>query len=141
MDEIDKLGYGDNTLIFLYLGRQRFFAGEGQNGTISELLAQNGIPSTIKQHIEALEELGGLDALGSHKTDNMHHAGWALAAGSTPAMGRSCWLHILAARVTRWPFGGPPKSSPMRPRGHSFTTATTSYRLYTRYSASPRRIR
>jgi arylsulfatase A-like enzyme len=44
---------------------------------------QNGIPSTTKQQIAALNSLGGLDALGTPKTDNMYHAGWAWA-GSTP---------------------------------------------------------
>ncbi len=43
VDEIDQLGYGDNTLIF-YIWGDNGSSGEGQNGTISELLAQNGIP-------------------------------------------------------------------------------------------------
>jgi len=82
VDEIDTLGYGKNTLIF-YIWGDNGASAEGQSGTISELLAQNGIPSTTKQHIEALDSLGGLDVLGSPKTDNMYHAGWAWA-GSTP---------------------------------------------------------
>ena len=80
--EIDRLGYGDNTLI-LYIWGDNGSSAEGQNGSISELLAQNSIPSTIQQHIKALNDLGGLDVLGSPKTDNMYHAGWAWA-GSTP---------------------------------------------------------
>lgn len=82
VDEIDRLGYGENTLIF-YIWGDNGSSAEGQNGTISELLAQNGIPTKISQHIEALDALGGLDVLGSPKTDNMYHAGWAWA-GSTP---------------------------------------------------------
>ncbi|HBP87172.1 MAG TPA: arylsulfatase [Nitrospiraceae bacterium] len=82
IDEIDRLGYGENTLVF-YIWGDNGSSAEGQNGTISELLAQNGIPTTIDQHIQALNELGGLDVLGSSKTDNMYHAGWAWA-GSTP---------------------------------------------------------
>jgi len=58
-------------------------SAEGQNGTISELLAQNGIPTTIDQHIKTLNELGGLDVLGSPKTDNHYNAAWAWA-GSSP---------------------------------------------------------
>ena len=77
VDEIERLGYGDNTLIF-YIWGDNGSSAEGQNGTISELLAQNGIPTTVEQHIKALDELGGLDVLGSPKTDNMYHAGWAL---------------------------------------------------------------
>ena len=81
-EEIDRLGYGDNTII-LYIWGDNGSSAEGQNGSISELIAQNGIPSKISQHIHALNELGGLDVLGSPKTDNMYHAGWAWA-GSTP---------------------------------------------------------
>ncbi len=82
VDEVDRLGYGKNTLV-LYIWGDNGASAEGQNGTISELLAQNGIPSTTKQHIKALDALGGLDVLGSPKTDNMYHAGWAWA-GSVP---------------------------------------------------------
>ena len=76
VDEVDRLGYGDNTLIFHIWG-DNGASTKGQVGTISEILTQNGIPSTIDQHINALDDLGGLDVLGSPKTDNMYHAGWA----------------------------------------------------------------
>jgi arylsulfatase A-like enzyme len=76
VDEIDRLDYGKNTLI-LYIWGDNGASAEGQNGTISELLAQNGIPSTTKQQIKALDALGGLDVLGSPKTDNMYHASGA----------------------------------------------------------------
>ena len=46
IDAIEKLGYDDNTLIFYILGDNGSSA-EGQDGTISELLAQNGIPTTV----------------------------------------------------------------------------------------------
>jgi arylsulfatase A-like enzyme len=67
VDEIDSLGYGDNTLIF-YIWGDNGSSAEGQDGTVSELLAQNSIPSTIKQHIAAFEDIGGLDALGSGRS-------------------------------------------------------------------------
>src|ERR1700730_9056079 len=70
VDEIDRLGYDENTLV-LYIWGDNGASAEGQSGTISELLAQNGIPSTAKQQIAALNTLGGLDVLGSPKTDNM----------------------------------------------------------------------
>ena len=81
IDEIEQEGKLNNTLIF-YIWGDNGASAEGQTGTISELLAQNGIPSTIQQHIKALNELGGLDVLGSAKTDNMYHAGWAWAGGT-----------------------------------------------------------
>jgi len=82
IDEIERQGKLDNTLIF-YIWGDNGSSAEGQNGTISELLAQNSVPTTIDQHIKAMNELGGLDILGSPKADNMYHAGWAWA-GSTP---------------------------------------------------------
>jgi arylsulfatase A-like enzyme len=85
IDEIERQGKLDNTLIF-YVWGDNGSSSEGLNGTISEQLAQNGIPTKISQHIKALDELGGLAALGGPKTDNMYHAGWAWA-GSTPYQG------------------------------------------------------
>ena len=85
IDEIEKEGRLDNTLIF-YIWGDNGSSAEGLEGTISEQLAQNGIPTKVSQHIEALKELGGLDALGGPKTDNMYHAGWGWA-GSTPYKG------------------------------------------------------
>ena len=119
VDEIDRLGYGDNTLI-LYIWGDNGSSAEGQDGTISELLAQNGIPSTIEQHIAALEELGGLDALGSPKTDPMYHAGWAWA-GSTPYKGTKLLAsHFGGTRnpmAVRWPAKIKPDATP-RPQFH-----------------------
>jgi arylsulfatase A-like enzyme len=85
IDEIERQGKLDNTLIF-YIWGDNGSSAEGLYGTISEQLAQNGIPTKISQHLEALKELGGLDALGRPKTDNMYHAAWAWA-GSTPYKG------------------------------------------------------
>ena len=82
LDGLDELGIRDNTLV-LYIWGDNGSSAEGQSGTISELLAQNQIPNTIAQHLEALEKIGGLDALGGPKVDNMYHAGWAWA-GDTP---------------------------------------------------------
>lgn len=82
IDEIEKQGKLDNTLIF-YIWGDNGSSAEGQNGSISELLAQNSIPTLVQDHITAMNELGGLDVLGSPKADNMYHAGWAWA-GSTP---------------------------------------------------------
>jgi arylsulfatase A-like enzyme len=131
VDEIDKLGYGDNTLIF-YIWGDNGSSAEGQNGSISELLAQNGIPSTIKQHIEALEELGGLDALGSHKTDNMYHAGWAWA-GSTPYKGTKLLAsHFGGTRnplAVRWPARIKPDAAPRAQFHHCNDVVPTIYEI------------
>lgn len=104
-DELETLGYADNTL-FLYIWGDNGSSGEGQNGTISELLAQNGIPTTVRQHIDALDGLGGLDVLGSPLVDNQYHAAWAWA-GSTPYKGMKLMAsHLGGTRnpmAVRWP--------------------------------------
>ena len=82
IDALEEMGVRDNTLVF-YVWGDNGSSAEGQNGTISELLAQNGISTEIKDHIRTMNELGGLDVIGSPKADNMYHAGWAWA-GSTP---------------------------------------------------------
>ncbi len=114
VDEVDRLGYGENTLIF-YIWGDNGSSAEGQNGTISELLAQNGIPTTTKEQIEALDGLGGLDVLGSPKTDNMYHAGWAWA-GSTPYQGTKLVAsHFGGTRnplAVRWPARIRPDATP-----------------------------
>ncbi len=105
IDEVESLGYGENTLIF-YIWGDNGSSSEGQNGSISELLAQNAIPTTVKQHIAALDALGGLEALGTRLTDNMYHAGWAWA-GSTPYKGTKLLAsHFGGTRnpmAVRWP--------------------------------------
>jgi arylsulfatase len=85
VDGLEQRGLRDNTLV-IYIFGDNGSSAEGQQGSISELLAQNNIPNTVEQQIEALERLGGIEALGSSKTDNMYHAGWAWA-GSTPFKG------------------------------------------------------
>ncbi|MGQ0592521.1 MAG: sulfatase-like hydrolase/transferase [Gammaproteobacteria bacterium] len=82
VDEIERQGLRENTIIF-YLFGDNGAATAGQNGSISELIFQNKIKSTVEQHMQVLKELGGLDVLGSAKTDNIYHAGWGWA-GNTP---------------------------------------------------------
>ena len=117
--EIERQGKLDNTLIF-YIWGDNGSSAEGLNGTISEQLAQNGIPTTIPQHIKALDELGGLDALGGPKTDNMYNAGWAWAGGTpykgTKLMG-AYFGGIRNPLAVSWPKGI--KASPTaRPQFH-----------------------
>ena len=62
VDGLEEMKIRDNTIIFYVFGDNGSSA-EGQNGTISELLAQNMIPNTIEQQLEALDKIGGLDVL------------------------------------------------------------------------------
>ena len=100
VDELEQQGILDNTLI-LYIFSDNGPSAEGIDGTISELLAQNAMPSTIEQQIEVLnKEYGGLDALGGPTLEPMYHHGWTYA-GSAPFQG----VKLLAAYMggTRTP--------------------------------------
>jgi arylsulfatase A-like enzyme len=131
LDEIGRLGYGENTLVF-YIWGDNGSSAEGQNGTISELLAQNSIPTTIEQHIKALDELGGLDALGSPKTDNMYHSGWAWA-GSTPYQATKLVAsHFGGTRnpmAVQWPAKIKPDATPRTQFHHVNDVVPTIYEV------------
>jgi len=107
IEGLEKRGLKDNTLIFYIFG-DNGSSSEGQNGSISELLAQNNIPNTVEQQITALDKIGGLDALGTAKTENMYHAGWAWA-GSTPFKGTKLLGSYFGGTrnplVVSWPKG------------------------------------
>ena len=130
-DELDRLGYADNTL-FLYIWGDNGSSGEGQNGTIAELLAQNNIPTTVRQHIAALDELGGLDVLGSPLVDNQYHAGWAWA-GVTPYKGMKLLAsHLGGTRnplAVRWPQRVAPDSVPRDHFLHCTDVVPTVYEI------------
>ena len=119
IDELDRHGIRDNTIV-IYIFGDNGSSAEGQNGSISELLAQNQIPNTVQQQLEALDKLGGLDALGGPKVDNMYHAGWAWA-GDTPFQ----YTKLIASHFggTRnplaisWPASIKPDKTP-RPQFH-----------------------
>ena len=131
LDELERLGYAENTLVF-YIWGDNGSSAEGQNGTISELIAQNGIPSTVEQHIAALEELGGLDVLGSPKTDNQYHSGWAWA-GSTPYQGTKLLAsHFGGTRnpmAVQWPKKIKPDSTPRSQFHHCNDLVPTIYEV------------
>ena len=131
VDGLEQRGLRENTLI-LYIVGDNGSSSEGQQGSISELLAQNNIANTVDQQLAALEKLGGLPALGSPKTDNMYHAGWAWA-GCTPF--RSTKLvaaHFGGTRnplVISWPKGIKPDKT-VRPQfTHCADVVPTIYNI------------
>ncbi|MDF1699837.1 MAG: sulfatase-like hydrolase/transferase, partial [Planctomycetota bacterium] len=128
---LESMGLRENTLI-LYIWGDNGSSAEGQGGSISELLAQNQIPSTIQQQIEALKGLGGLGALGSAKVDNMYHAGWAWA-GSTPFKHTKLVAsHFGGTRnpmVVSWPNGIKPDKTPRAQFHHVNDVAPTLYEV------------
>jgi arylsulfatase A-like enzyme len=114
VDGLEDLGLRENTLI-LYIWGDNGASAEGQKGSISELLAQNNIPNTIEQQLAALNQLGGLNVLGSPKTDNMYHAGWAWAGGTPFRSTKLVAAHFGGTRnplVVSWPKGIKPDRTP-----------------------------
>lgn len=131
VDELERLGIRDNTIV-IYIFGDNGASAEGQNGTISELLAQNGIPNTVEQQLAALDKIGGLDALGSPKTDSMYHAGWAWA-GNTPFQHTKLVAsHFGGTRnpmVISWPKGIKPDKTPRSQFHHVNDIAPTIYEI------------
>ena len=131
IDELERLGIRDNTIV-IYIFGDNGASAEGQNGTISELLAQNGIPNTVEQQLAALEKIGGLDALGTPKTDSMYHAGWAWA-GNTPFQHTKLVAsHFGGTRnpmVISWPKGIKPDRTPRSQFHHVNDIAPTIYEI------------
>jgi len=131
VDGLEARGLRDNTLIFYIFGDNGSSA-EGQQGSISELLAQNNIPNTVEQQMAALERIGGLGALGSPKTDNMYHAGWAWA-GDTPFKGTKLLGAYLGGTrnpmVVSWPGHIKPDNAVRSQFHHVVDIAPTIYEL------------
>ncbi len=131
VDELDRLGIRDNTIV-IYIFGDNGASAEGQNGTISELLAQNGIPNTIQQQLAALNKLGGLDALGGPKTDNMYHAGWAWAGNTPFHHTKLVASHFGGTRnpmVISWPKGIRPDKTPRSQFHHVNDIVPTLYEI------------
>ncbi|MCU0921257.1 MAG: arylsulfatase, partial [Burkholderiaceae bacterium] len=129
--ELERQGVRDNTIV-IYIFGDNGASAEGQNGTISELLAQNGIPNTVEQQMAALDRIGGLDALGTPKTDSMYHAGWAWA-GNTPFQHTKLVAsHFGGTRnpmVISWPRGIKPDATPRAQFHHVNDIAPTIYEM------------
>jgi arylsulfatase len=131
IDELEILGIRDNTLV-LYIWGDNGSSAEGQNGSISEFLAQSGTTTKIADHIRVVNQEGGLEALGGDKFDNMYNAGWAWA-GSTPF--RSTKLvaaHLGGTRnplAVSWPKSIKPDKKPRLQFHHVNDVVPTIYKL------------
>jgi arylsulfatase A-like enzyme len=119
IDALEGLGIRDNTLV-IYIFSDNGASAEGMDGSIAELNAQNGIPATAEDHIEVLGTIGGLEAIGGPKTDNMYHSGWAWA-GDSPfrytKLIAADWGGTRTPMVISWPARIKPDKTP-RPQFH-----------------------
>ena len=131
VNELDRLGLRNNTII-VHIWGDNGASAEGQMGSISELLAQNQIPNTIQQQLEALKSLGGLDALGTSKTDNMYHASWAWAGNTPFKYTKLVASHFGGTRnpmVISWPKDIKPDKTPRPQFHHVNDIAPTVYEI------------
>jgi len=119
IDELEAQGIRDNTLV-IYIFSDNGASAEGMNGSVAELNAQNGIPSTVAEHIAVAKSCGGLGAIGGPRMDNMYHSGWAWA-GDSPFR----YMKLIASdfggtrtpMVISWPKRIRPDKTP-RPQFH-----------------------
>jgi arylsulfatase len=131
IDELEARGIRDNTLV-LYIVSDNGASAEGIDGSVAELNAQNGIPSTIAEHIAVAEELGGLEAIGGPKMDNMYHAGWAWA-GDSPfrytKLVAADWGGTRTPMVISWPKRIEPDATPRSQFTHVNDVVPTIYEI------------
>lgn len=86
VDELEREGVRDNTLIF-YVLSDNGASAEGIQGTINEMLTLNGVQIPVDQQIKILnQQYGGLAALGGPKLEEHYSAAWAWA-GESPFQG------------------------------------------------------
>ena len=129
IDELETRGIRDNTLV-IYIFSDNGASAEGIDGSVAELLSQNGIPSTIAEHIAIAEQLGGLDAIGGPRMDNMYHAGWAWA-GDSPfrytKLIAADWGGTRTPMVVSWPKRIKPDKTPRSQFTHVNDIVPTIY--------------
>ena len=125
------MGIRDSTL-FIYILSDNGASAEGMQGSVAELNAQNGIPSTVAEQQAVLQPLGGLAALGGPRVDNMYHSAWAWA-GDTPFR----YMKLIASdfggtrtpMVISWPGHIAPDKTPRPQFHHVNDVAPTLYEI------------
>jgi arylsulfatase len=131
IDELEARGIRDNTLV-IYILSDNGASAEGLEGSVAELNSQNGIPSTVAEHIAVVEELGGLQAIGGPKTDNMYHCAWAWA-GDSPfrytKLVAADWGGTRTPMVISWPNRIEPDKTPRPQFTHVNDVVPTIYEI------------
>lgn len=131
IDELESQGIRDNTLI-LYILSDNGASAEGIEGSVSELNSQNGIPSTVAEHIAVTDGLGGLDAIGGPQMDNLYHAAWAWAGNSPFRYTKtvaSDWGGTRTPMVISWPARIAPDDTPRTQFTHVNDVVPTIYEI------------
>ncbi len=131
IDELEARGIRDNTLV-IYIFSDNGASAEGMEGSIAELNAQNGIPSTVAEHIAVAKQLGGLGAIGGPKMDNIYNSAWAWA-GDSPfrytKLIASDWGGTRTPMVISWPKRIKPDKTPRSQFTHVNDIVPTIYEI------------
>jgi len=131
IDELEAQGIRDNTLV-IYIVSDNGASAEGIEGSVAELNAQNGIPTTVAEHMAVAEELGGLDAIGGPRMDNMYHSAWAWA-GDSPfrytKLIAADWGGTRTPMVISWPARITPDETPRPQFTHVNDVVPTVYEI------------
>ncbi|MGY8769905.1 MAG: arylsulfatase [Pirellulales bacterium] len=99
---IEEMGEMDNTLFMYVFGDNGASAEGGLTGTFNETIVLNGLPDTVEDQLERLDEMGGPTAYGHF------HAGWAHACNSPFQWTKQVASHYGGTRnplVVHWPNG------------------------------------
>ena len=131
IDALEERGIRDNTIV-IYIFSDNGASAEGMDGSVAELNAQNGIPSTVEEHMAVAEQLGGLEAIGGPKMDNMYHSAWAWA-GDSPfrytKLIAGDWGGTRTPMVISWPKRIKPDMTPRPQFTHVNDVVPTIYEI------------
>jgi arylsulfatase len=131
IDELEARGIRDNTIV-IYILSDNGASAEGMGGSVAELNAQNAIPTTVDEHIAVAEQLGGLEAIGGPKMDNMYHSAWAWA-GDSPfrytKLIAADWGGTRTPMVISWPKRIEPDKTPRPQFLHVNDVVPTIYEI------------
>ena len=121
VDEIERMGELDNTLIFYIWGDNGASLEGTLTGSFNELTMQNGIPLTPEQQRGLIEAHGGLDSWGGPETAPHCSAAWAWAGNTPFQWGKQVASHLGGSRnpmVVHWPNGISDRGSLRTQFGH-----------------------
>jgi arylsulfatase len=106
LDELQRMGQLDNTLVFYIWGDNGASMEGTLTGSFNELTMQNGIPLTPQQQLAMVEAAGGIDTWGGPTTAPHCSAAWAWAGNTPFQWGKQVASHLGGARnpmVVHWP--------------------------------------
>lgn len=106
IDEIERMGELDDTVIFYIWGDNGASLEGTLTGSFNELTMQNGIPLTAQQQLGLIAEHGGLDAWGGPDSAPHCSAAWAWAGNTPFRWGKQVASHLGGTRnpmVVHWP--------------------------------------